>query len=92
MNEHFRAFSFVDQITLVHEGSRVQGRYFIPSGLKDFPSALAAEAVGQLAAWAAMEATDFERRPDESGRWNDAFDHCEHLQRRHDCFCREVDG
>ena len=63
MSEHFRAFSFVDRITSVQKGSRIQGRYFIPPGLKDFPTSLAAEAVGQLAAWASMEATDFERRP-----------------------------
>jgi 3-hydroxyacyl-[acyl-carrier-protein] dehydratase len=63
MSEQFRAFSFVDRITAVQKGSRIQGRYLIPPGLKDFPSSLAAEAVGQLAAWAAMEATDFENRP-----------------------------
>jgi 3-hydroxyacyl-[acyl-carrier-protein] dehydratase len=63
MSEHFRAFSFVDRITAVQKGRRIQGQYLIPPGLKDFPSALAAEAVGQLAAWAAMEATDFEDRP-----------------------------
>jgi len=63
MNEHFRAFSFVDRITSVGNGGRIQGYYVIPSGLQDFPSSLAAEAVGQLAAWAAMKAADFERRP-----------------------------
>ena len=63
MNEPFRAFSFVDQITSVRDGSQIRGRYVVPSGLEDFPSSLAAEAVGQLAAWAAMKAADFERRP-----------------------------
>jgi 3-hydroxymyristoyl/3-hydroxydecanoyl-(acyl carrier protein) dehydratase len=63
MNEHFRAFSFVDRITSVQDGTRIQGHYVIPSELEDFPSSLAAEALGQLAAWAAMKASAFERRP-----------------------------
>jgi len=54
MDPHFRAFSFVDRITSVNGGNKIRGCYTIPSGLKDFPSSLAGEAVGQLAAWAAM--------------------------------------
>jgi 3-hydroxymyristoyl/3-hydroxydecanoyl-(acyl carrier protein) dehydratase len=63
MNGHFRAFSFVDRITSLREAGRVEGCYVIPDGLTDFPPCLAAEAVGQLAAWAAMKAADFARRP-----------------------------
>jgi 3-hydroxymyristoyl/3-hydroxydecanoyl-(acyl carrier protein) dehydratase len=63
MSEHFRAFTFVDRITSVGNGGRIQGRYVIPSDLQEFPSSLAAEAIGQLAAWAAMKAAGFEQRP-----------------------------
>jgi 3-hydroxymyristoyl/3-hydroxydecanoyl-(acyl carrier protein) dehydratase len=63
MDAHFRAFSFVDRITSVDAGRRICGRYTIPAGLEDFPLSLAGEAVGQLAAWAAMAAVQFEHRP-----------------------------
>ena len=63
MDAHFRAFSFVDQITSVHEGRQIRGRYAIPSQRGDFPLSLVGEAVGQLAAWAAMAAVDFAHRP-----------------------------
>jgi len=63
MSGHFRAFSFVDRITSLRDACRVEGWYVIPEDLQAFPSCLAAEAVGQLAAWAAMKATDFVRRP-----------------------------
>jgi 3-hydroxymyristoyl/3-hydroxydecanoyl-(acyl carrier protein) dehydratase len=63
MDAHFRAFSFVDRITSVHDGRRIRGRYAIPFGLRDFPLALVGEAIGQLAAWAAMAAVDFGQRP-----------------------------
>jgi 3-hydroxyacyl-[acyl-carrier-protein] dehydratase len=63
MDAHFRAFSFVDRITAVHDGRQVRGSYCIPAGLGEFPPALAGEAVGQLAAWAAMKAVKFEHRP-----------------------------
>ena len=63
MSGHFRAFSFVDQVTSIQDGSRVEGRYVIPGDLRAFPPCLAAEAVGQLAAWAAMKSSDFVRRP-----------------------------
>ena len=58
-----RAFSFVDRITSVHHGRQIRGRYAIPAELRDFPLALVGEAVGQLAAWAAMAAVDFGQRP-----------------------------
>ena len=63
MSGHFRAFSFVDRIAPARDTSRIEGSYVIPAGLETFPSSLAAEAVGQLAAWGAMKAVDFERRP-----------------------------
>ena len=63
MDEHFRAFSFVDRITSVEPGVRIRGSYAIPPDLDSFSHSLVAEAVGQLAAWAAMAAVDFKRRP-----------------------------
>lgn len=63
MSHHFRAFSFVDRITSVQPGVSIRGTYAIPSTLKDFSSSLVAEAAGQLAAWAAMAAVDFNARP-----------------------------
>lgn len=63
MSEHFRAFSFVDRIAPSGDASHIEGSYAIPSGLAHFPSSLAAEAVGQLAAWAVMKAADFGQRP-----------------------------
>src|SRR5277367_3020369 len=63
MDGHFRAFSFVDRITSIQPGVRVHGIYHIPSGIDEFPIALAAEASGQLAAWMAMAALDFKVRP-----------------------------
>jgi len=63
MDAHFRAFSFVDRIHSVQPGTNIRGDYVIPDGLAAFPVSLAGEAVGQLAAWAAMAAFDFKRRP-----------------------------
>jgi len=63
MSEHFRAFSFVDRIHSIQPGARIRGSYTIPPSLPDFPPSLVAEAVGQLAAWAAMAAVDFQCRP-----------------------------
>ena len=63
MDDHFRAFSFVDRIQPASGGSQIRGSYQIPAGLTEFPSSLVAEATGQLAAWAAMHAVDFRARP-----------------------------
>ena len=63
MDEHFRAFTFVDRITSVQPGVQIRGHYTIPPGLDNFPASLVAEAVGQLAAWSAMAALDFKVRP-----------------------------
>ena len=62
MDDHFRAYTFVDRIIAIENGLRIRGRYLIPSGV-EFPAALLPEAVGQLAAWAAMSAVDFRYRP-----------------------------
>jgi 3-hydroxymyristoyl/3-hydroxydecanoyl-(acyl carrier protein) dehydratase len=63
MDAHFRAFSFVDRINPAQDGKRIAGTFAIPAELKDFPLALVGEAVGQLAAWAAMAELQFEHRP-----------------------------
>jgi len=62
MDLHFRAFSFVDCITAL-DGTRITGRYHIPATLPAFANSLAAESVGQLAAWASMSQLDFSHRP-----------------------------
>jgi 3-hydroxymyristoyl/3-hydroxydecanoyl-(acyl carrier protein) dehydratase len=53
----------VDRITEVQPGCRARGQFSISDGLDEFPTCLVAEAVGQLAAWAAMAAFAFQRRP-----------------------------
>jgi 3-hydroxymyristoyl/3-hydroxydecanoyl-(acyl carrier protein) dehydratase len=63
MAERFSAFSFVDRITNVEPGVRATGRYWVPGAVAPFPPSLVAEAVGQLAAWAAMSQLDFRFRP-----------------------------
>lgn len=63
MDEHFRAFSFVDRIQPGASGTQIRGSYHIPAALADFSSSLVAEATGQLAAWGAMAAVDFRARP-----------------------------
>jgi 3-hydroxymyristoyl/3-hydroxydecanoyl-(acyl carrier protein) dehydratase len=63
MDGHFNAFTFVNRITALEPGVSVRGNYFIPPQIETFPQSLVAEALGQLAAWAAMSATDFKRRP-----------------------------
>ena len=63
MDAHFRAFSFVDRITSVRNGTQIRGHYAIPSDVDEFPVSLVGEAVGQLAAWAAMSALKFTHRP-----------------------------
>lgn len=60
---HFAAYSFVDRIDELVPGTRARARYAIPSHVASFSSALIAEAVGQLAAWVAMEQIDFRGRP-----------------------------
>ena len=63
MNDHFAAFSFVDRITAFEPGVRARGTFAVPRDLVAFPACLVAEAVGQLAAWTAMDRIDFRGRP-----------------------------
>jgi len=63
MDEHFAAFSFVDRITALEPGKSARGVFAIAGGLREFPRALVAEAVGQLAAWVAMSQIEFRGRP-----------------------------
>jgi 3-hydroxymyristoyl/3-hydroxydecanoyl-(acyl carrier protein) dehydratase len=63
MASHFSAFSFVDRITGLEPGRRARGRFLVPPAVPDFLPSLAAEAVGQLAAWVAMSQSAFRRRP-----------------------------
>jgi len=60
---HFSAYSFVDRITELEAGKRARGFFLVPAHLSRFPVALAAEAVGQLAAWNAMSSFDYKVRP-----------------------------
>lgn len=63
MADHFAAFSFVDRITGFTSGVRARGQFAVPAALPAFPSCLVAEAIGQLAAWAAMAQVNFRGRP-----------------------------
>jgi len=63
MDEHFAAFSFVDRITELEPAKRARGMFAVPSGIREFPRCLIAEAVGQLAAWVSMSAIEFRGRP-----------------------------
>jgi 3-hydroxymyristoyl/3-hydroxydecanoyl-(acyl carrier protein) dehydratase len=63
MNAHFAAFSFVDRITEFTPGKRARGEFWVPQAVPAFPSCLVAEAVGQLAAWVAMDHVSFRGRP-----------------------------
>ncbi len=60
---HFAAYSFVDRIDDFVAGRRARGSFAIPRDLASFPSCFVAEAVGQLAAWTAMDRIDFRGRP-----------------------------
>jgi 3-hydroxymyristoyl/3-hydroxydecanoyl-(acyl carrier protein) dehydratase len=63
MDDHFAAFSFVDRITALEPGVRARGTFTVPGDLDAFPACLVAEAVGQLAAWLAMDKIGFRGRP-----------------------------
>lgn len=60
---HFAAYSFVDRIVGFESGRHAFGTFAIPGRLREFSPALVAEAVGQLAAWAAMDHIGFRGRP-----------------------------
>ncbi|MGE5087940.1 MAG: hypothetical protein ACM3QY_02350 [Candidatus Levyibacteriota bacterium] len=61
--DHFAAYSFVDRIGEFVPGRHARGSFAIPAGLASFSSCFVAEAVGQLAAWVAMDRIDFRGRP-----------------------------
>lgn len=63
MSDHFAAFSFVDRITELAPGAHARGWYAVPREIAEFPSCLVAEAVGQLAAWVAMDKVGYRGRP-----------------------------
>lgn len=63
MGDHFAAFSFVDRIIELDPGRRARALFAIPASIAEFPRALVAEAVGQLAAWVAMSKIEFRGRP-----------------------------
>jgi 3-hydroxymyristoyl/3-hydroxydecanoyl-(acyl carrier protein) dehydratase len=63
MSGHFSAFSLVDRITELESGRRSKGRFQVPQKIPRFPSTLAAEAIGQLAAWNAIAHLGFRVRP-----------------------------
>ena len=63
MSDHFAAFSFVDRITDFVSGTHARGWYAVPRDIAEFPSCLVAEAVGQLAAWVAMDKLGYRGRP-----------------------------
>jgi len=63
MSNHFKAFSFVDQIHSDEIGVKIMGSYQIPARIDQFPLSLVAEAIGQLAAMSSMKAVDFQFRP-----------------------------
>jgi 3-hydroxymyristoyl/3-hydroxydecanoyl-(acyl carrier protein) dehydratase len=63
MSDHFAAFSFVDRITEFAPGAHARGWYAVPRDIAEFPSCLVAEAVGQLAAWVAMDKLGYRGRP-----------------------------
>ncbi|HSQ79814.1 MAG TPA: hypothetical protein VLU54_01525 [Casimicrobiaceae bacterium] len=60
---HFAAYSFVDRIGEFVPGRHARGSFAIPPGLASFSSCFVAEAVGQLAAWVAMDRIAFRGRP-----------------------------
>ena len=63
MSGHFSAFSLVDRITEIEPGKRAKGYFDVPAHVTRFPISFAAEAAGQLAAWASMAQLDFGLRP-----------------------------
>lgn len=62
-SQRFRAFSFIDKILSEQNSPDVLGHFYIASHLDQFPHALVAEAIGQLAAWYAIAQLGFKYRP-----------------------------
>jgi len=55
-------FSFVDHIVAITD-TAIRGRFAVPEQFGGAPDWLLFEAIGQLAAWAAMRDSDFAKRP-----------------------------
>jgi 3-hydroxymyristoyl/3-hydroxydecanoyl-(acyl carrier protein) dehydratase len=56
-------FLFVDHITALDAGRTIEGSFTVPAEITELSPCLVAEAIGQLAAWAAMAHAGFARRP-----------------------------
>ncbi|HEY2863260.1 MAG TPA: hypothetical protein VGK37_06550 [Casimicrobiaceae bacterium] len=63
MSDHFSAYTFVDRITEFAPAAHARGWFAVPPQVAEFPSCLVAEAVGQLAAWVAMDKVGYRGRP-----------------------------
>lgn len=61
--DHFCAYSFVDRIDAFEPGRAAHATFAVPPHLPRFAPCFVAEAVGQLAAWVAMERIDYRGRP-----------------------------
>jgi 3-hydroxymyristoyl/3-hydroxydecanoyl-(acyl carrier protein) dehydratase len=61
--DHFAAYSFVDRIDAFEPGRAAHATFAVPPHLPRFAPCFVAEAVGQLAAWVAMERIDYRGRP-----------------------------
>ncbi|MFM7143863.1 MAG: hypothetical protein ACKO2K_18315 [Alphaproteobacteria bacterium] len=57
------SFHLVDRIVDLEPERSARGRLAVPAALDAFPACLVVEAIGQLAAWVAMQRSGFERRP-----------------------------
>jgi 3-hydroxymyristoyl/3-hydroxydecanoyl-(acyl carrier protein) dehydratase len=57
------SFHFVDRIVELEPGRRARGTLAVPTDGGSFPPCMVVEAIGQLAAWLAIERAEFTRRP-----------------------------
>lgn len=57
------SFHLVDRIDELEPERSARGRLAVPASIDAFPACLVVEAIGQLAAWVAMQRASFERRP-----------------------------
>ena len=57
------SFHLVDRIDELEPERSARGRLAVPASIDAFPACLGVEAIGQLAAWVAMQRASFERRP-----------------------------
>jgi len=57
------SFHLVDRIDELEPERSARGTLAVPASIDAFPACLVVEAIGQLAAWVAMQRASFERRP-----------------------------